>query len=514
MFKYIAVKFNLLFVYLYQILSISSLRKFNKKFSKIYIKNKKKKDLNILCEGLWVNPIHFIRLNLFLSSLKSFYKLNITGLCLSSISKIDYILFKTIINTKPKFLQNFNTHESFYLNQKINKSNQFNHKFLPNHILRDIYLKIFKTPSVNFYFKDRNRLKKYIKKICFKYEKIIKEKKIRIAILSHQSNLHMGPLCWVLLKNNIPVFILNGMNHHITIRKMNSLKHVYKPFDDVIDYEIFSKLTFKQKLFYEKKGLISLKKTLLKNKSDFARLNIYRDKKPKFKNINEFKKHYRFDNNKKIFVIMSNCFTDYPNSKKNTWYKDYYEFLFQAIYAAKKTNFNWILKPHPAEHEYGVSMTDLIKTKKIDIGKNIRIWSNSNNFDLLNYVNGIVTASGTSAIEHTCLGKIAICAEESIYSNLKFNKFSKNKKEFINLISNIDKIKLTKKEIQKARIFYYFLMEDLTNFLPSQHYGKKIYKKLINFWQQNEKEIFNEIDLMKNWFKTGSSKYDVYKKLH
>lgn len=495
-------------IFYFKIYAILLIKKFQSQ-SNIF-KKKKLNTTRILCESLWINPVHYLRLLLFLNVFRKRENISTFGICLKEISLLNLYIFKIVSKSKIFFVNKFNYSEKTrpFIKKKISFSNK-----IYKHIYSDIYCKIFNVPSVDFYSNNHNELKKYIDNLIKQFEQIIKKQKVNLAILSHPVGIYMGPLCYALLRNNVKVYILNGVNKHITIRKMNKLQDYLKYFNDSLSNTEFNKISPKKKYLFNKLGAISYKGTFFKNKSDFARLKIFSERKPFFKNKKKFLNFFNFDSNKKVYVIMANCYTDYPNNYKEAWYKDYYNFLKMVLVCAKNSNYNWLLKPHPAEKEFGVTTQELLDSKEISLPKNVKIWKKANNFDRFEYTDGIVTSVGTSALENTCLGKLAICTEETGYSAIGIVKKAKNFNQLKNLILNMRNLKVSKKNIFKAKIIYYFYNEDTFLEMPSQHTSMIGFKEYSNFFKKKN-DIKKEMKIISKWLESSSRKYDVYKKLN
>lgn len=93
-----------------QILTIYSIKKFKSNFA-VTDKKKLTEKSNILCEALWSNPVHFLRLFIFVLTLRKKLNFKIVGLCLKNLSYLDQKLFTCIIDQKPYFIKNFHVSE-------------------------------------------------------------------------------------------------------------------------------------------------------------------------------------------------------------------------------------------------------------------------------------------------------------------------------------------------------------------------------------------------------------------
>ena len=131
-----------------------------------------------------------------------------------------------------------------------------------------------------------------------------------------------------------------------------------------------------------------------------------------------------------------------------------------------------IIKPHPSESAYNLKLNSekifneiFIKNKNIKFLKQGIIIQ-----DIYKHISCVLTSHGSPGYEYTGLGLPVITAADAPYSNFNFTYQPKNKKDYFNLIRNIDKIKKPKKnKIYMAKLYWYTnkkIIRSKSNFLP------------------------------------------------
>ena len=143
-------------------------------------------------------------------------------------------------------------------------------------------------------------------------------------------------------------------------------------------------------------------------------------------------------------------------------FSSYESWLRHTLLEAKKNEkINWIVKIHPANMlRTNFSLEEkLINEMFKKIPKNIRIVkpdSVINTFSFFQNIDFALTVRGTVGCELACYGVPVITAGTGRYSHQGFTVDPKSKKEFLNILSNLNSIKkLTSKQIKLARIYTY-----------------------------------------------------------
>ena len=163
-------------------------------------------------------------------------------------------------------------------------------------------------------------------------------------------------------------------------------------------------------------------------------------------------------NKNKIVVFFLNHYIDrnFHNGPRVN-FKDNYtwtDFILKLI--PKIKNINWIIKPHPTEFFYNSKKNHKkVIENLVNNFKNIKLFpTNYKSSSLLKIADVALTSHGTAGIEYPAFKIRSIFADNSSYSNLKFMKMQKTKKQLINSLKNLNtNKKLNSEYIDKCRVF-------------------------------------------------------------
>ena len=484
----------------------------------------KKKGGVILVDAMWDNPYHFLRLLIVKFAMNETIGGNLIGI-INSETKIETLKtfkslgIKKIFNTQENIISKKYIKKAKRIIKNKKKFNKIKLPFnYPSYFLKDDICKRFKDPNIDL--NDYRSLRFIAKALHYLdyYKKVIKNNKIKCAVLSHQVTIRYSSLIWILLKKKIPVYILHYINGHITCRKIKNTKQLTNVTDDYLSYNKYKKLkTDKVKYFINvgKKYFDEVKKNKL---GEFKFINVY--KKQEYLNKTAFLKTNNLNEKNKNVFIYANCWTDFPNCYGRQWYEDYIDwFKFTIKVAAKNKKCNWIIKPHPAEKQYGNLVTakkivDDFLSKNPSI-KNIKVAENLSGNDTIEIADTIITTIGTGAIELACSNVGVIYCGKSIYSDYKFGFFAKNKKIYNHVLLNLHKMKL-KKNKKQALFFFGMMLADNPKFnsYPYNNLGQTLYLDIENFVKKNQKKIFLEVEYFKKWIYSKEIGYNTFKNFY
>ena len=221
-------------------------------------------------------------------------------------------------------------------------------------------------------------------------------------------------------------------------------------------------------LIYKKFKKQKLKK-LLNNSSRFFNLNVGKEihqlikKKEKlilFKSKKDVNKHFGWDNNKPIVLILAHVFTEGNLSHSWNLFHNNFDWLEETIKKIKKIkSVNWIIKPHPSEHIYKSKVMTLdIYNKLVNDELNIKLFPSSHDIqDFDKFISAVITSSGTAGHEYPMKSIPTIICGESNYSGFGFTLEPKSKKEYFYMLKKINKIKKLDKETIKRCFAYNYL---------------------------------------------------------
>ena len=319
-------------------------------------------------------------------------------------------------------------------------------------------------------------------------------KNVKISVQSetvfNPSNIYFQ----ICLLKKINVFARCGENE-ISLRKYTdwSQRHQYR-------YNISNKFFNLIEDNLGKKKLKSIKDMYIKKKKNFkygydTKIPLVKYSNLKFINKKQILKRFNWDSKKNIIVFFLNVLIDrnFHNGPRIN-FKDNFswtEFILRNMQKIK--NVNWIIKKHPIEKLY---TSDLNFEKEIyNICKknnHIKLFpKNFTNSSLLTIADKIITSHGTAGIEYPAYGIESIFAENSLYSNMKFVKMIKNKKELIKKLNNLEKKHKIKSYIEKKSLIFLFIQDFMIkikcSLIPIYLISRKV--SFEDFWLDSLKRL-------------------------
>ena len=360
-------------------------------------------------------------------------------------------------------------------------------------LIYDSYLKKFSVPTIDL---DSKRFKNFFT-TCIEnflyWEKIFKRKTIKGIAVSHAVYLNAIPLR-IAVKNNIEAFhCVDSMLYKIDNKscsfekKTNGFDYHFKLYKKI--FKSFSPDKKKKSIL---KGKNFLKKIINGNQKYFY----FPDKK-----ISKKKKKYFLENNKKKIVIFAHSFFDSPHVYGNFLFPDFYEWLLFLSKVAKKSNFDWYIKPHPNYDDNSEIILDKFikdhsEIKKLDRDAPI--------LDLVKQgMYAALTVYGSCASELPYLGiKVVNADRNNPHSAYNFSFNPKNLNEYEEIILNLDKKKLNFK-LNELYEFHYMNQFYFHNRFLFENIGEKFLKK-------NNRPIMYSDMIFNNWLRKFSKKKHNY----
>jgi hypothetical protein len=176
------------------------------------------------------------------------------------------------------------------------------------------------------------------------------------------------------------------------------------------------------------------------------------------------------DSNKRTAVIFPHIFWDATFFWGEGLFEDYYDWFINVLkIAQKKSNFNWIVKIHPAnivkakrDNYYGShkELTAIYETLG-EIPQHIKVIppeSDINTFSLFPIMDYCLTVRGTVGIEAAAFAIRTLTAGTGRYDHLGFTYDFDSAKEYINSLENLENIPpMSEEEIILARRYAYGL---------------------------------------------------------
>lgn len=316
----------------------------------------------------------------------------------------------------------------------------------------DTYLKRFYEPTINI---NTDKFKKFFHdfiRLIVYWEDYLNKNKVK-AVVGVHGQYSYGIIYRLAARRRIPV-ILHGEGKIYKINK----KHLHQHNEFLFYKKNFNFLSKEKKLKARNEGLKLLKSRISGSRGIESGGSYI--SKSSFKNLNKNKKKLLLNNKKPNVLIATQDFFDAINIFGRFIFNDFYEWLYFLGQVSKKTNYNWYIKDHPnyagKYKKYQPFTTDITKEicKKFPNIK--RIPSNTPHNQLINEgIDLILTVFGSVQFEYPFFNVPVITASNNVQSkNYNFSIKSFNKKDYLNKILNIKKIR-SKFKINEIYEFYY-----------------------------------------------------------
>tara|TARA_B100000963_G_scaffold323059_1_gene307586 strand:+ start:1084 stop:2730 length:1647 start_codon:yes stop_codon:yes gene_type:complete len=340
------------------------------------------------------------------------------------------------------------------------------------------------------------------------FKKIIKDNNFKYCVQSEQQFIPGAISYQNCLEKKIKIFSRNKGPNLVTITKFSNVNEIFTPVDK-IDYKFFYKFFRK----YQKKASLLGAKIIedrINGRDNFSQkawgIKNTNKNSINFKNL---KNIYKWKNNNPVVCIFSHLFVDGNFSEGRRLYKDNLTWLRATLEIIKDFNHvNWIVKPHPLEHEYPNASTttvqEVLRYKKYN---HIRLFDDRlSNRELSKNIISTVSSHGTVSLEYACLGIPSIVCGKTKYTKLGFLNDAKTTSQYKKMLKNINKLKrLNKKQISKAKVWVYIggklvlvdneiIPNNVTNQSKLPYYSKK------DFWLEAIKKQ-KKFDFKKSFFK-------------
>jgi hypothetical protein len=259
----------------------------------------------------------------------------------------------------------------------------------------------------------------------------------------------------------------------------------------------FSRNKFLQLKKNVQKDLISNAKKQISNNFlgllDIKQLNDRKISQSMFGLINKNKRVLNKNSKFKI-LIATHCFQDAVHVYGKDLFEDFFEWLdFLGVQSNKFKNYEWYIKIHPALFDKNKE-TLFYFTKKypklILLPKNV-----THNQLIYEGIGVVLTVYGSVGHEYPLFGiPVVNASNHGPHDLYKFNFYVKNKKNYLQLIKNLPKLKVNKKKVKK-QIYEYFAIRYLTNYNIFKNYNK---------YPEKYRDITQGSNLYSTWLKEFS----------
>ncbi|MBK16593.1 MAG: hypothetical protein CMK49_01060 [Prochlorococcus sp. SP3034] len=486
-------------------------------------------DKYIICDALWDNPHHWLRVAIFGPVLSDFLKANLIGIyekgthhkILETLKSFDLDKY---IKISPK-IKRKHINQAKQLSKNIVTSADIVNLDLPyNFPGQFLYDSILKTEMVGNVDSKNNKISNYIAKLISyleEYEEIIQWEKISALVISHPVHFRFSTITNLALRKGIPVYILNYVNEYIAIRKLEKIEDWIAGSFENPNYQIIKNLPQFKKDYLEKVGKNYLNEVRSAKKGEVSTVGTFKQDNNDNFDKNKFLENLNLDIHKQTVVVMTGCWPDFPNLYPSDWYTDYVDWLKKTLDIIQEIdNCNWIIKPHPAEFKYGAK-TRMINFMK-DIDKpNIVTWPNELSSNYLNKIADIViTSHGSAGVEYPAQGKPALITKKTYFADWGFVNFCSDYNDYKKKLNNIHKIKKPNLNSQKLAFIYIATSICNASKINSKYLfemgskSNKLWPSIKNFVESNDRNILNEQNMMQSWLNSDIQSYNFFKSIN
>lgn len=510
------------------LLSEMTRQKANRAIAEVALNTPPGHDGSILCEALWDHPHHWLRLAMFRRAAAKYYGSGLIGLyeettsskVVSSLRTLGLTAEETVPRTVPA---EFLAQAAEMLKNVRSPRQVLALKFpgdYPAHYFYDGTIKANKTGQVDC--SDPSLaidLGMALHYLAF-YRGLFARHDIRAVVISHPTTIRFSTLAWVALDLGILVFVMNYANQHITIRKLTKANEFIGGAVDIPGVAERDALDSEKRERLVELGGNFLQAQRTGQNGQIAMVGVYGDGKLRYARRSEFCKRIGGDAEKPNIVIMGNCFPDFPNAYGPSYFTDYVEWFKLSLSVIHGGNgYNWILKPHPAEHLYGdkVSLKTLVGETLPD---GVFFWPDDmSGIEIAAHADCIVTASGTSAIEYSAIGKRVLVGRETPYTSWGFVNFTRSRQEYAEALRGAASLPLPDERQQEdAKIYAALTLADPPGSevlrFPWGLKSFRLWPGLPKFIFDNQDGIENEVETISLWLDSGKHCYNVFRIIH
>ncbi len=492
---------------------------------------------NVLCEALWDNAYHWLRLAMFRNAVAEIYGGGLIGVfpndAVGAYYSLDELLesMRALPLTGEEVLPT--SAKSPYLQAAerllgpIKGPRQILElelpKGFPAYSFYDGVLKSQQLGSVDCSDPNvRHYLGLLLQYLDF-YDELLDRRAVQAVVVSHGSHLRYTSLIWAALRRKVPVFVINYVNESITIRKLASLADYAMPveFPTVSQRDALSP-EMRQRLIATGREYLKLLRS-----GQAGQINVvdgYLGDRERYRDRRRLQELLGVNPARPNAVIMTSCWPDFPHMYGRSYYTDFQDWLELTLEAiADIKDCNWILKPHPAERFYGDKVT-LAKLVHGRLSAGVFLWPEGVSGNALDaFADVIVTCIGTAGIEHPAMGKTVLGASSSPYEPWGFCHHTLTAEEYRGALKKIVHLEPPDARQQEdaqvyAALTYTSPLETRGRngeyIYPWGALGYRLWPGLPDFAQRNSECLQYEIRMMRRWLESGTHSYNVFKGLN
>jgi len=481
----------------------------------------------ILCEGLWDHPHHWLRLAMFRCAAAEKFGSDLIGLYEETSAPTVIDSLRALGLSAEEIVPSAITDSHYAMADEMLHGIDTPRKALdlkfpneyPAHFFYDGVLKLEKIGQMDCASPQlRNHLAAALKYLDF-YKGVFTQHEIRALVVSHPTTIRFSTLVWTALRHQIPVFVLNYVNKHITIQKLDTVEEFYSGLIDIPTIDHRDSLSEVHRARLISHGERFLNAALAGKEGQISMVKVYADGDKAFASRQAFCEKIGADPSKPINVVMANCWPDFPNGHGPSYYTDYVDWFNITLAAIRDDKTcTWILKPHPAEHLYG-QQTTMRNLLDFPLPEGVYMWPESaSTTDAMSFADTVVTAIGTAGIEFPAVGIRALTGRATPYSTWGFANCANSKESYTHALKTISSLPKPDKRAQDdAKIYLALTNADLSEgkglHLPWGLFSYRLWAGLSSYISDNRILINREIACISEWIDSQARSYHVHRML-
>lgn len=314
-----------------------------------------------------------------------------------------------------------------------------------------------------------------------------------------------GIICRIAIKRNIDVYLFASKS---VFKISENNKFAWKSYQ--LEKNYFKHLSNQEKSLL----LIKAKKQIDKRFSGEIGVDMAYSQKSAF-NQSSNRAVLRKTNNRKV-LICSHCFFDSVHAYGNNLFTDFYEWLETLGQLSNNTNYDWYIKTHPDINNYSLNIIEKFVKKYPKI---ILLNQNTSHLQIVNEgIDCVLTVYGSVGFEYAMLGvKVINASLNNPHIDYKFNFHPKSKKNYIEMINNLENLKIN---INQDEILEYYAIRNLLDFsdwLFKNHskmisdlggYRGQFTNKVFRYWLEGANTVLDKeiCDNIQNFIDTKNYK--------
>jgi hypothetical protein len=479
----------------------------------------------ILCEALWDNAHHWLRVAMFRAAAADLFGAGLVGLYEESTDPRTVASLRALPLTSEEMIPSAIGEHHRKLAAAVMKDVASPLGFMgaelpsryPVHHLYDGILKAEQLGRIDFNSTPvHEHLARALHYLDF-YSAMFSRHRVQAVVLSHSITTRFSTLAWTALCRGIPVFIINYFNQHITIRRLQQPQEMTGPTRDLPSLAERNCLTADQRKLLAKWGQDYLRQVRAGKFSEMSMLKAFGNGVPAYPTRDDFVRAANADAAKPNIAVLANCWPDFPNADGRTWYVDYVDWMLTTLAIIRSTcKYNWYVKPHPAEHLYGrrTSLRDIVGD---ELASGVYYWPNhATGADLMAHVDCVVTAAGTSGIEYPAAGRRILVSRETPYTAWGFANSAHDRDSYAEMLLAAPYLPLpSERQKQDASIYAALALAD-----PHPDWGRLLLPYGLNSYRlwpgtpqfigENRNAIAAEIALISEWLRSDSNCFNAY----